>query len=414
MKADPLTAQPVALFATSPDGRLVALLPQRQATADLVSRERVYVRDRATGDEVFTLDGPDVVRALAWASPTSLLVARDGRRRCSTITLHEAPDGGEVARCELPNLSQHMPTLRFSADGDIALVTAPEAFDCKGPEYEVAHVVALPSLERVADIDCAAIGRSLGLTLRARSQLALHPDGHLVAAVELANGDERDAALALIPAARPDEARIVARGLRFPTSLFWLGPNKLALRVGGHSEGTVVVATLDERFERATLRSVDVDEAPAPRPREPFAVHPDGDRALVVTTGRPAEREAVANSDEWEGDSPQRVEILRCSTGAVVDLGGRYGWVDAACFALNGRYVVSVLDGGREARVIDLETARQRDVPVARDDAWVESVRGGAVVTVEYTHREGWRSLGFIDPREAVEREDVPAGEDAD
>lgn len=410
MKADPLTAQPVALFATSPDGRLVALLRRREASADLVARERVYVHDRATGDVVFTLDGPDVVRALAWPSPSSLLVARDGRKRASTLTLHEAPDGGEVARCELPNLSQHMPTLRFSADGRLALVTAPEAFDCKGADYEVAHVVALPSLERVADIDCAAIGRSLGLTLRARSQLAFHPDGHLVAAVELANGDERDVALVLIPVARPDGARIVAGGLRFPTSLFWLGPGELVLRVGAYTEGSVVIASLDERFERATLRRVTADESP----REPFAVHPDGDRVLVVATERSVAPEEAASGDEWEGDGTQRIELLRCSTGEALDLGARYGWIDSACFARNGRYAVSVLDGGREARVVDLETLRRRDLAVAREDAWVESVRGGEVVTVEYAHQGGWRSLGFIDPGEALGGEDPHAGEDAD
>lgn len=410
MKADPPIEQPVALFATSPDGRLVALLPRRVATPDLVSRERVVVCERATGDVVFSLDGPDVVRALAWSSPTSLVVARDGRSRASTLTLHEAPDGGEVARCALPNLSQHMPTLRFSADGGLALVTAPEAFDCKGAAYEVAHVVALPSLERVADIDCAAIGRTLGLTLHARSQLALHPDGHLVAAVELARGDDHDAALVLIPVGRPDEARIVTRGLRFPTSLFWLGPCALALRVGGYNEGSVVIASLDARFERATLRSASADA----RPREPFAVHPDGDRVLVVTTEPRSESEEPPSEDPWEVDRPQSIELLRCSTGEALSLGGRYGWVDAACFACNGRYVVNVLDGGREARVVDLETQRRRDVSVAREGAWVEDVRGGEVVTVEYVHREGWRSVGFIDPREALGSEDPHAGEDAD
>lgn len=390
-----LTAQPVALSATSPDGRLVALLPARQATADLVSRERVFVVERATGDCVFTLDGPDVVRALAWASPTSLVVARDGRRHASTLTLHEAPDGGAVVRCELPNLSQHMPTLRFSSDGRVALVTAPDAMDCKGPEYDVAHALALPSLERIADIDCAAIGRSLGLTLRARSQLALHPDGHLVAAAEQTDADSTDAALVLIPVARTDTSRIVTRGLRFPTSPFWLGPGRLVLRVGDYNEGTVVTASLDERFDRASQQRIADDETP----REPFAVHPDGDRVLVVATER--DEDAEESDDRWDWSRTQRLELLRCSTGETVDLGPRYGWTDSACFACHGRYVVSVLDGGREARVVDLDAVRQRDVNIERPNAWVVEIAGGDVVTVTYMHKEGWRSLGFIDPGES-------------
>lgn len=378
----------------SPDGRYVAALWQRTDDPDLVARERVHVFERASGDEVFALDGPDVVRALAWTSPTHLLVARDGPGRASVMTVHEAPDGGAVGQRAVAHLSQHRPQVRVSRTGERALVAAPDAFDCRGDVFEVVRVLSLPSLDVEAEVDLGAVARSFGLLPHGRAQAALHPDGHVIAMV---GGQRGGSSLVVVPTAEPDAA-VIAREFRgVADSLAWLGPRALVLRDEGSWRGAMVVASLDDAWRVSTLRAV-LPESDGVGAR-PLAVHPDGEHVLAITTQVRESPPADPDDDEY-GDYAQDVSIVSVSTGArsELGLGPEYGWSGAACWAGGGRYTVSLTDDeGVSVRVTELATGRRRTRALAAQGEWGRQVEGDAVVLVTLQSQSGERVV-TVDP----------------
>lgn len=378
MTAAPFETGALAWIAVSPDGAYVAVLWQRTDTPDLVARERVHVYDRASHEVVFALDGPAVVRALVWTSPTHLLVARDGPGRDATLSLHEAPDGGAVGRRVLPAMSQHRPQVRVSRDRDRALVTAPSAFDCKGDAYEVARVLALPSLDLEAEVDVAAVGARLGLAMRGREQLALHPDGHALAAVGARGGRS---SLVVIPVAAPDEAVVAREFSTQADEVAWLGPRALVLRESWAPQGAMAVVTCDDAWRAVSTRRVPGDASRLGV--RPLAVHPDGDHVLVATTNLRERPPSDPDDDEY-GDYTAEIEVIACSTGDRVALGPEYGWMGGACWVDGDRFVASLADdgGGLALRITEFATGRHVMHPVAPRGEWARALAGGRVVTV--------------------------------
>lgn len=106
--------QPFQAIAFCPSGALIAAHRQDRATG-----EAVHVMDACEAREVVALEG--ALRGFGWVDARRLLVVRD-HARSVRVTLHEMPDGGEVASLVLHSTPQRPMSVEVSADRRRALL----------------------------------------------------------------------------------------------------------------------------------------------------------------------------------------------------------------------------------------------------------------------------------------------------
>ncbi len=372
--------------AWSPDGRHLAFWQAREADTDLRVRERVVCVEVATGREVFALDGPAVVRALAFTATDVLCTVRDGASGSVRVGAHAVPDGGELFARTLPDLGGTALTVLA---GDGAMLVAPRSYGyTRGPES--AYVLG-PALEVRAMVRPRENPWRVVDEIFRRVTLALQPDGAEIALLYGAV-TERFAtvpgALVRVPLGDGPTVRLPAVLRGWDATAWWPGPSTLLAACAGASGAQVVLldavgATV--RFD--THAGVDIEAMPRwPGRTCTVDMHPSRDRVLLCGDG---------------GDGKSPVRVLDVATGGCTlvpdarTVRGAGSVVAAAWLGPGDAWMqVTATEGGVAVAVCDTLVATPRvtrGVPITGGREWlparIERVPGGRDVVLSW--REG-------------------------
>lgn len=319
----------------SPSGRFLAFWKTRGADVNLVARECVHVLDVTTGREVCALDGPDIVRAVAFVSDDALLTLRD-RRAGAVVGLWALPDGGLLHEQVFARAGQMETELQVSADGR----TAYAAPVWRAGTRNVPHglVFSVPELVERYRVDPYP-GHVGGVDLRSHvaGRSRLDPDGLAVALYASDhNASQRLVVHRFTRPGAPVEVLAVPVGA-YHIALTWLSPHTLALIAPRSSPNLTTVSLELELSEPATMR----DRAPRAKVLSRLSAVPgavDGDRAHVI----------ARRTTESERDA---LRLVRVVDGAVV--GPIQGVVpaEAGCFTHDNLRAVTVHHAGSRAKL---------------------------------------------------------------
>jgi hypothetical protein len=354
-----LSIAAVGRFAFSPDDAHLAWTTHDEA-------REVTVTEVATGRTVAWFNGASVC-ALHWASGETLRVLRR-KGADATLHAHAIPDGGELARVDLPAVGAMRVTLDASADGRTALVGNAARSDWLLSRHAQRRYLVRGELgEEVSPIDPFVLTDPDARARPRSARYALSPDGDAVAVVYGATlGTSRSSPRARLPAAdaatafldlrtRTASARAIAEAAD-PRCVRWVSPSGVLVAYVDDADRTALyrVDAAGEAFLIARLEA-------SLRGDEPMEVHPDRTRVLLraerVSEGRRLRQRSLAMVLPLpaERGPPVQAEVVELGSATRSSSAPSSG---GACWDRGGRLLTLTQVGSREAHVARRETAK--------------------------------------------------------